>query len=543
MAKLEKNEYPRNSSADDFQCFGPPATEDGQFDTCKIADLGCFTQDGKDSNKYYHAAVVQHKKTKAWFVYFQWGRTGATNPTFQFVECGGESDAQRTFAAQLHDKNDKRGQWTTVAGIRTLQAKPNKDCYLVRAMATRSVGLPDAKTIKVNEGAKVTAAPTSKSDSKIDNHTLRLMRDLNVATVSYTRGVMADDSLPTQKSIDEARQILQEAQKRLVVVGNNVNHQVADSDLNQLTRLMYSRIPKKKALHCAAHEWILNKDNIFSWTADLDAFESALYVTDIEDSKQTEDVFAGMPITMEWVDPTSIAGKFAYNWWPKATANRHGGLGKMTIKNLWRVQRRGDGHGGLGKMTIKNLWRVQRRGDDTKLYSCQDSVLKEKPSIKERPLFQPERSDLQDNSLIKKYTDTNTSLLFHGTRSVNVPGILRENLRLPKQLVGVVITGAMFGPGIYWADDWKKSAGYTSLRGSYWSSGDGSVKNRDAFMFAGDVVLGNPYVAPYSGGYTSPPKGHHSVYGKAGKSGVQNNEFIIYDTKQYQLRYLIEFAA
>lgn len=524
MAKLEKNEYPRSSTAEDFQCFGPPATEDGQFDTCKIADLGCFTQDGKDSNKYYHAAVVQHKKTKEWFVYFQWGRTGATNPTFQFVECGSESEAQRTFASQLHDKNDKRGQWVNIAGIRTLQAKPNKDCYLVRAMATRSIGLPDAKTIKVNEGAKVTATPTvaTKSTSKVDNHTLRLMRDLNVAAVSYTRGVMADASLPTQKSIDEARQILQEAQKRLIVVGANVDHQVADSDLNQLTRLMYSRIPKKKALHCAANEWILNKDNIFAWTADLDAFESALYVTDIEDSKQTEDVFAGMPITMEWVDPNSATGKFAYNWWPKATANRHGGVGKMTIKNLWRVQ---------------------RRGDDTKLYSCQDSVLKEKPSIKERPLYQPERSDLQDNNLIKKYRDTNTSLLFHGTRSVNVPGILRENLRLPKQLVGVVITGAAFGQGIYFADDWKKSAGYTSLRGSYWSSGDGAVKNRDAFMFAADVVLGNPYVAPSCGGYTSAPKGYHSVFGKAGRSGVVNNEFIIYDTKQYQLKYLVEFAA
>lgn len=526
MAKLDKSQYPNNSTADDFQCFGPPATEDGQFDTCKIADLGCFSQDGKDSNKYYHAAVVQNKKTKKWFTYFEWGRTGGSS-TFQFAEFDSESAAQRAFSTQLHDKNDKRGQWVNIAGIRTLQAKPNKDCYLVRPMATRATGLPDAKTIKVNEGAKVITpvADTktkTKSAPKVDTHTLRLMRDLNVATVSYTRGVMADASLPTQKSIEEARQILQEAQKRLVAVGDNVDNQVADSDLNQLTRLMYSRIPKKKALHCAAHEWILNKDNIFSWTADLDAFESALYVTDIEDSKQNEDVFAGMPITMEWIDPTSVTGKFAYNWWPKATANRHGNLGKMTIKNLWRVQ---------------------RRGDDAKLYSYQDSILKNKPSIKERPLFQPERSDLQDLNLMKKYADTNTSLLFHGTRSVNVPGILRENLRLPKQLVGVVITGAAFGQGIYFADDWKKSAGYTSLRGSYWSSGDGGVKNRDAFMFGVDVVLGNPWVAPGCGGYTEAPKGHHSVYGKAGKSGVMNNEFIIYDTRQYQLKYLAEFAA
>jgi hypothetical protein len=522
--KLDKGTYPNNSSPNDFQCFGPPAVTDGQFEVCKIADLGCFDQSGKDSNKYYHGAIVQHRSTKKWYVYFEWGRTGATSPQFQFVECSSESESQSEFASQLHDKNDKRGQWTTIAGVRTLQAKPNKDCYLVRPMATRSTGLPDAKTIKLNEGAKVTTPKATNGSTpakKVDNYTLKLMQDLSVATVSYTRGVMADASLPTQKSIEEARQILQEAQKRLIKVGDDVDKQAADSELVQLTRVMYSRIPKKKALHCDASEWILNKNNILVWQADLDAFESALYVTDATES--VNDPFEGMPLEMEWVDPKSDTGKFLYKWWPTASANKHYGVGQMKIKNMWKVA---------------------RHGDQKKVESAQDSVLKEKVSIKERPLFQPsERHDLQDNTLIKRYHETNTGLLFHGTRSVNVSGILREGLRLPKQLVGVVITGAMFGGGLYWADDWRKSAGYTSMHGSYWSSGNGSVKGRDAFMFAGDVVLGNPYVAPSSGGYTDAPKGHHCVFGKAGKSGVVNNEWIIYNTRQYQLRYLVEFAA
>src|SRR5205807_5568521 len=61
--KLGKNEFPTSHGADDFKCFGPPALKDGEFENCKIADLGCFTQDGKDSNKRYHGAVVQSKKT------------------------------------------------------------------------------------------------------------------------------------------------------------------------------------------------------------------------------------------------------------------------------------------------------------------------------------------------------------------------------------------------------------------------------------------------------------------------------------------------
>jgi poly [ADP-ribose] polymerase len=189
------------------------------------------------------------------------------------------------------------------------------------------------------------------------------------------------------------------------------------------------------------------------------------------------------------------------------------------------------------------MWRVERHDDKGRIPSVQEEVLGEKPKIGERPLHQPDkRLDLSPGAL-KRFSASNTSLLFHGTRSVNVSGILRESLRLPKTLVGVVITGAMFGPGLYFADDWKKSAGYTSLQNSYWSGGAGSVKGRSAFMFAVDVVLGNPFVAPGAKGYTSPPDGHHSIFGKAGASGVQNNEFIVFKRDQHQLRYLVEFTT
>jgi len=530
-SKLDKDTFPETAGPNDFQCFGPPATRDAEFETTRICDMGCFTQDGKDSNKYYHAAVVQHKKSKKWYAYFEWGRTGAKSPSFQFVACANEQDAVHEYAAQLHSKNDKRGQWVTIAGIRTLQAKAGKDCYLVRPQATRSTGLPDARTIKVNEGAKPKKekedhktngeAKPKKSAPKCDPHTLSLMRDLAVATVAYTRGSLATASLPTQHVIDEARTILAEAQKRLVAVGDDVDDQVRDKDLVQLTTLMYGRIGKTKPIGAAADTWILSKNNILTWQADLDAFESALYSSDIEEDKDF-DPFAGMTLDMEWLPPDSKEGKLLHGWWPGATNNRHNWLGKMTIKNVWRVDR----HEDRGKLAV-----------------VQEDVLAEKPKIKEKPELQPDkRTDLTAPEQ-KRFTATNTHLLFHGTRSVNVSGILRESLRLPKQLVGVVITGAMFGPGLYFADDWKKSAGYTSLQNSYWSGGAGGVKGRDAFMFAADVCLGNPFVPPGAHGFTEPPKGHHSIFGKSGKSQVQNNEFIVFNRDQHKLRYLIEFSA
>src|SRR5215468_5844088 len=152
--KLDKNSFPSGHGPNDFECFGPPANHDGEFDKTRICDMGCFTQDGKDSNKFYHGAVVQHKISKNWYAYFEWGRTGAARPSFQFVACGSETEACREFASQLHSKNDRRGEWATVAGLRTLRARAGQDCYLVRPMATRSTGLPDARSIKTNEGAK-----------------------------------------------------------------------------------------------------------------------------------------------------------------------------------------------------------------------------------------------------------------------------------------------------------------------------------------------------------------------------------------------------
>ena len=262
--KLAKDTYPENATAQDFQCFGPPATRDGEFEAVKICDMGCFTQDGKDSNKYYHAAIVQHKQSKNWYAYFEWGRVGATRPSFQFVACQTEAEAQYEFASQLHSKNDRRGEWVTVASLHTLRARAGKDCYLVRPMATRSTGLPDARSIKINEGARVppakpddAATPATKKGtrkkakgkpaSEVDEQTRSLLRDLMVATVAYTRGSMADASLPTQAAIDEARTILGEAQKRLTKVGDDVARQVKDKELVHLTSLMYGRIPKRKA--------------------------------------------------------------------------------------------------------------------------------------------------------------------------------------------------------------------------------------------------------------------------------------------------------
>lgn len=131
----------------------------------------------------------------------------------------------------------------------------------------------------------------------------------------------------------------------------------------------------------------------------------------------------------------------------------------------------------------------------------------------------------------------NKRLLFHGTRSANMPGILSSHLKLPTQLKGVHITGAMFGPGIYFADNSTKSSQYSCSR-------FGGTPNRydTAFMFVSEVALGEIYEIENSHYFLNPPKGYDSVKGVAGRS-LLHNEYIVYKENQHELKYIIEFEA
>lgn len=522
MNKLKKNTYPAGHKPEDFVCSGPPALVDAEFGECMIADLGCFDQTGRDCNKYYHAAIVRSRKDNGIWVYLEWGRTGAENPAFMFVGCDDETEARKIFSDQLRDKNVKRGNWVMVGTVRTLQAKLNQDCYLVRPMAARSTGLPDARTIRFNEGAKKTSGPSSQKSA--DLQTISLVRDLSIATVAYAKLTTSDACIPTQKAIDEARKMLQEDAMKRIAFLPTIFEQQSDPQLIQMTKYLYGKIPKKKARNAAPESWLLNQGNILAWLNDLDAFESALYSAE---HYSDNDPLAGLPIHMEWVDPKSTTG-FIYKWWPKASNNRHGYLKDITIKNIWKIQRHGE-----------SLTEIQKQ------------VVKSKPEINVRPLFQEERPDLSAAD-VKLYKESNTALLFHGSRSVNVGGILQKNFRLRRELVNVHLTGALFGGGIYFAEDWRKSAGYTSVPRAVYTSGEGAIPGRAAFMFAADVVLGSPYVAPKEKGYTEAPRPHHSVMGKEGfsewhdgrgKRILLNNEYVVYDANQQNIRYLAEFAV
>lgn len=528
--KLGKNEYPAGLGPSDFKCSGPCATEDTNFSTARIADMGCFSQEDVDSNKYYHVCMCQDN-SGTWYVYVEYGREGASKPQFQWIACSGESDARSEFVSKCNEKNTSRGKWDVVGGIRMFVNKPGKDLYRVRQLAKRSHGLPDARAVTNESFAPAASTPDAKAGGakkkpayRCDEKTTKLMRDLLGGAVTYTRSVIQGGTIPVKASIDEARNFLDAARRQIGVVGNNLDNQIKDKDLRDLSYALYSRIPKIKPLHCPDKDWILSQDNIVNWENDLDAFESALQAGSVEHIEK-DDPMADFKVDMSWIDPKSTTGEWLYRWWPAATLNRHGGVGKMQITNLWKLSRHGD-----ESQFNKELGKVCKEIGNF--------------NIKERPFTSDKNRPDIDGKAREAFHTANVGLMCHGTRSVNVSGIIRKGILLPKNLTaGIVVTGRMFGDGKYWASDWKKSAGYTSLTNSYYSAGNGSVKGRNAFMFLADVILGNPYIAPHSGGYNKAPKGFHTVLGKAGVSGVMNDEWITYDNERDKLVYLAEFTT
>lgn len=136
-----------------------------------------------------------------------------------------------------------------------------------------------------------------------------------------------------------------------------------------------------------------------------------------------------------------------------------------------------------------------------------------------------------------KFDDSvgNVKQLFHGTRSANVAAILGSHLKLPNQLKGVYITGAMFGPGLYFADQSTKSSQYSCAR-----FGGTVNKYKSSFMFVADVALGKVKEVENSHYFYDAPKGYDSVKGVEGRS-LLHNEYIVYNEERAKLRYIIEF--
>lgn len=150
----------------------------------------------------------------------------------------------------------------------------------------------------------------------------------------------------------------------------------------------------------------------------------------------------------------------------------------------------------------------------------------------------------------------NRKLLWHGSRVTNYVGILSQGLRIAPPEAPV--TGYMFGKGIYFADMVSKSANYCHT----------NKNNPEGLMMLCEVALGNMYEKTQAEMIQQLPQNKHSTkgigrtepdpqavittpdgtevpLGKPVSSPVTNtsllyNEYIVYDTAQVNIKYLLK---
>lgn len=123
--------------------------------------------------------------------------------------------------------------------------------------------------------------------------------------------------------------------------------------------------------------------------------------------------------------------------------------------------------------------------------------------------------------------------LWHGSRVENCLSILKSGLIIPKS-GSAHVTGRMFGDGVYGSDISTKALNYAQ---GYWGHGN---MDSNCFMFLVDFAMGKHYIAKGSH-ERFPVAGYDSTFAKEGKSGVINNEMIVYNLYQCNIKFLVEF--
>ena len=146
----------------------------------------------------------------------------------------------------------------------------------------------------------------------------------------------------------------------------------------------------------------------------------------------------------------------------------------------------------------------------------------------------------QFDKWVKAATNKNIKLMWHGSRNENWISILKTGLQLNPSKAK--ISGKMFGHGTYFADNFRKSANYSSVRGSYWTKGT----SKDGFLALYDVHVGKQlHIKHHNSSCYSlsqqilQHKGNYDSVFAQGGADLRNNEFIVYNENQTTIKFIV----
>lgn len=152
------------------------------------------------------------------------------------------------------------------------------------------------------------------------------------------------------------------------------------------------------------------------------------------------------------------------------------------------------------------------------------------------------RTQQNFESNLTKQSNKKTQLLWHGSRNENWLSILKTGLVL--RPINAIISGKMFGYGLYFANEFSKSLNYSSVQGAYWTGG----RSQEGYLAIFEVHTGNQFEIAQHEGWHCQLNGlklkginqkYDSVFAKRGIS-LRNNEFIVYNESQCTVKYVVK---
>lgn len=147
----------------------------------------------------------------------------------------------------------------------------------------------------------------------------------------------------------------------------------------------------------------------------------------------------------------------------------------------------------------------------------------------------PAKQERFDEWLVEKGI-SRVKALWHGSRDENWLSTIEKGLLLNPN---AVITGKMFGHGIYFSPSPSKSFNYTSHAGAYWSGGYRAC----GIMGLYATAYGDPHEVKYAQSFDQEQLdsiGCDCVHAKRG-GDLRNDEIVFYDERAMVLKYLVVF--
>ncbi|XP_059164443.1 poly [ADP-ribose] polymerase 2-like isoform X2 [Physella acuta] len=480
-------------------------------DVCPIASKTCVHEAGNivwncmlnqanisnNNNKYYLIQLLEDTSNKTFHVWQRWGRVGYKGQT-NLVSCGGDLDqAKKVYTKKFYDKTGN--DWSNKDSFYKI---PGKYELLMMDYSVKE-DEEDQVDAPVKSEDKKEKVPDSKLEKKI--------QDL----INLICDVKSMEDAMIEMSYDAKKAPLGRLTKDQIKAGysalKDIEELIKKKDLGRnladACNVFYTKIPHVQGMKAlpliSTPQMVKQKIELLEALEDIQIAIKMLKGGDMSENP-VDRHYHQLHCVLDPLDHTSDEFKLVKDYLLLTHANTH---------NQY-------------SMELLDVYRCDKEGE----------------------------SD--------RYTDYgNRMLLWHGSRLTNWAGILSQGLRIAPPEAPV--TGYMFGKGVYFADMSSKSANYCFA----------SKQKNTGLLLLCDVSLGEvneKFAADYSA--ASLPKGKHSVKGvgmiapdpkahvklpgddvvvpigkgvsmppPSSKNFVLNyNEFIVYDTRQIRMKYLVK---